>query len=275
MQTTAKLNRTDLSSGETHRVILASVFTVMLMAAAGVHVVGAENPHEKHSSKLAPTYAASAKTNTDTNLVLLLQEEDFWVIQDEPVSHLARASEALNKHDAKTAASELRKAAFFVKAHAARAEGAAKADLQAAVAKLENLTRRVEQGVVKSQDELANTLATTYLTLARYHYAAAVKAQAKDDVRAVKRDLTAAADYVENSLQSAGVAIDRATQTLLADTRTAGKSVEAAPGKAEVDTGRALESLGKKIQKLGHKLETNPNQAHETAPNTGQQLDHK
>lgn len=111
--------------------------------------------------------------------MLLLQEEDFWVIQDEPVNHLARASEALNKHDAKTAASELRKAAFFVKAHAARAEGAAKSDLQAAAVKLETLAGRVEQGVVKSQDELANTLATTYLSLARYHYLAAVKEQAR------------------------------------------------------------------------------------------------
>jgi hypothetical protein len=275
MQTTAKLHRTDLSSGETHQVLFASVFSAILMAAAGIHVVGAENPHEKHLSKTAPIYAADLKTNTDTNLLLLLQEEDFWVIDDEPVNHLARATEALNHHDAKTTASELRKTAFFVKAHAARAEGAAKADLQAAAAKLESLAGRVEQGVVKSRDELANTLARTYLILARYHYAAAVAAQAKHDIRAVKRDLTAAADYVENSLQSAGLAIDRATQTLLADARMAGNSVEAAPGKAEVDTGRALESLGKQIQKLGHKLETNTNQAHETAPNIGQQPDHK
>jgi len=258
MQTTTKLNCSHLSSPKAHRVLLASVFTAMMMAASA-RVFGADKPHEKHSPNAAATYAASAHANTDTNLVLLLQEEDFWVIQDEPINHLARATEALNKRDAKHAASELRKAAFFVKAHAARAESAAKSDLQAAAAKLESLAGRVEKGVVNSQDELANTLATTYLNLARYHYLTAVKEQAKDDVQAVKRDLTAAADYAENSLQSAGAAIDQATQTLLADARTAGQSMEAAPGKAEAATGRALESLGRKIQELGRKLDSNRN----------------
>jgi len=148
MQTTATLNRTDLSFGETHRVLLAPVLTDMLMSAAGVHVVGADQPNEEPSTATHPA-------NTDTNLVLLLQETDYWDIEDEPVNHLARASEALNKQDAKAAESELRNTAFFVKTHAARAEGATKADLQADAAKLENLAGRVEQGEVKSQDKLA------------------------------------------------------------------------------------------------------------------------
>jgi hypothetical protein len=257
MQTTTKLNRTDLSSGKTHRVLLASAFTVMLTAAASVHVVGADKPHEPSSSTTKPAHAASAKANTNTNLVLLLQEEDFWVIEDEPVNHLARARQALDKPDAKIAAKELREAAFFVKAHAARAEGAAKLELKAAAARLENLAGRVEKGVVKSEDEPASALATTHLSLARYHYLAAVKEQARDDMRSAKRDMTKAADYVENHFKSAGAAIDQATQSLLADARKAGQSVESAAAKSEADTGRVLESLGRKIQELGRNLANN------------------
>jgi hypothetical protein len=259
MQTTTKLNWSHLTSGETHRVLLASVFTAMLMAAPGVHVFGAEQPHEQPSTATRPE-------NTDTNLVLLLQEGDFWVLQDEPVNHLARASEALSKHDAKNAATELRKAGFFVKAHATRAQGTAKADLQAAAAKLENLAGRVEQGMVKSEDELANTLATTDLTLARYHYAAAVKAQAKHDVRAVKRDLTMAADYVENHLKATGGAIDQTTRSLLTDARKVGQSVESAADKSETDTGHVLESLGCEIQELGRNLANNSKGEHLVEP---------
>ena len=260
MQTTTKSNHLFVSSMNPHRVLLACVAIAILMAATDARVAGAEKS-AGHPTATKPAHAAgSLKTNTDTNLVLLLQEEDFWVIQDEPVNHLARATEALNKRDPKSAATELRKAAFFVKAHAARAEGAAKSDLQAGAAKLENPARRVEHGVVKSQDELANALAATYLNLARYHYLAAVKEQAKDDVQAVKRDMTTAAGYVERHLQSAGAAIDQATQTVLADARRAGQSVESAADKGEARTGRALESLGRKIQELGRKLASNRDQ---------------
>lgn len=260
MQTTTKLNRLFVYYTNPHRVLLACVATAILMAATNTSVAGAEKSAKPHPGATKPAHSARLMTSTDTNLVLLLQEEDFWVIQDEPVNHLARATEALNKRDPKSAASELRKAAFFVKAHAARAEGAAKSDLQAGAAKLENLAGRVEHGVVKSQDELANALARTYLNLARYHYLTAVKEQAKDDVQAVKRDMTTAAGYVERHLQSAGAAIDQATQTVLADARRAGQSVESAAGKGEARTGRALESLGRKIQELGRKLASNRDQ---------------
>jgi hypothetical protein len=247
MEGTARLNRSSLSSPRPHHVRFAFVFTAVLLATSTARVIGADKA----------ALAAITQSNTDTNLDLLLQDEDFWVIEDEPVNHLAHVAEALDRHDPKAAARELRLAAFFVKAHAARAEGASRSDLQADATKLEHLAGRVEQGVVKSQDELASTLANTYLHLARYHYLAAVKEQANDDLRGAKHDLTKAADYVEKHLQVAGGTIDHATQRLLADARRVGQTVESVTDQSKADTGRVLESLGGKIQDLGRDLAGN------------------
>lgn len=270
MQTTTKPNRLFVSSMNPHRALLVCVAISIAMAVTDARVAGAEKSAGPHPAANKPAHpSGSLMSSTDTNLVLLLQQEDFWVIEDEPVNHLAHASKALSHHDAKASASELRKAALFVKAHAARAEGAVKSDLQTAARKLESLADRIENGVVQSQDELANALATTYLTLARYHYFAAVKEQAQDDVRAMKRDIITAADYIENHLKITGTKLDQATRTLLGDLRQAGQSVEAAPAKAEAGTGQVLESLGKEIEELGRNL----NGEHE--PERGVQSRHR
>jgi hypothetical protein len=257
MQPMTELNRLVLGLTKPHRFLTTSVFASMLLAGNHTYPASAEQLKEQHATMTMPPQAVDAKASIDTNLALQLQEDDFWVIEDEPVNHLARAVEALNKHDATTAGSELRKAAFFVKAHATRAEGTSKSDLRANAAKLENLARRVEQGLIKSQDHLATALATTYLNLARYHYLAAVREQAKHDFRAAKHDLTMSADYVESHLKTAGGAVDLATQNLLADVRKASQSIEMTANQSETDTGRVLESLGRKIQELGHNLANN------------------
>ena len=193
-------------------------------------------------SRAIPSTAAAG------NPVLPLEDRDLWIIEDAPLNHLARASEALSTSDAEAATIELHTAALFLRAQAARTEGTAKSDLLRAAAELESAAFSLKYSSGRAPDEATNAVARTYLCLAQRQWAEAVRAQAREDADAMQRHIGAAADLLERHLQSAGDTIDQTTRKLLADARNASHSLEITSREAVIGFGEMLKSLGCRIE---------------------------
>jgi hypothetical protein len=183
--------------------------------------------------------------------VLVQKERDSWVIEDAPVNHLARASEALTTGDPRAAATELHTAALFLKAEAANADDSTKWDLVNDAAELEGAAFCLNHATDNASREATNTVAQTYLRLARNRWEQALTAHATEDAAAMRRHIAAAGDLLEKHLETAGKAIDQATQKLLAEARDAGHQAEATSRQAAIGFGELLKSLGQKIEQNG------------------------
>ena len=120
------------------------------------------------------------KVTPEAPVGFVLVEEDQWhVMADEPDRHISRAREAFLMADAKTAAGELRKVAVHLRIASAHASERVKRGLVHSEHELTTLARHIESGTVKSVEDVDAATARALHALADYQYFRAADAWRK------------------------------------------------------------------------------------------------
>ncbi len=178
----------------------------------------------------------------------VLVEEDQWhQLADEPDRHLGRAREAFLMMDARTAAAEFRKAAVHVRIAIGHAAERGKNALRRSAHELEHIARRIEEGTVSSVEELDFASARALHALSDYQYAKAAEAWKKRETRLAGQYLRAAANNLEHAATRTDAMMKAATAKVAKDSRLiAGKLIEG--------TGFVIDEVGAGIETIGHEL---------------------
>ncbi len=150
--------------------------------------------------------------------------------------------------DARAAAAELRKAAVHVKIAAGHATERGKTALLHSEHELEHTARRLEEGTVKSVEELDFATARALHALSDYQYIKAAEAWRKRETHQAGQYMRAAANNLERAAARTDATMSAATAEVVKDSRLiSGKLVEG--------TGFVIDEVGAGIEAIGHQLE--------------------
>jgi len=204
---------------------------------------------------LGAAAVVNAATHATPRPEYVIVEQEVWIaLADEPQQHFRAAHEGFVKKDLKAAAAEIRKGAAFLRLEAARATGASKDALAASVKELDSLAGKVESGGVTAASDLEHAFARAEHALASEHLARAKESWAKKDLKRAGHALEAAATSLEHALGWAGRQGEAAAVGVIKDAGlVAGKLIEGT-GWAVDETGKAIEAVGVEIEKLGRSL---------------------
>ena len=179
----------------------------------------------------------------------ILVEEDQWhKLSDEPDRHIGRAREAFVMMDARTAAAELRKAAVHVRIASGHAAERGKHALLRSELELEHTARRIEEGAIKSVEEIDFVAARALHALSDYQYAQAAEAWRKREARLAGQYLHAASNNLERAATRTDATMRAATAEVVKDSRLMS-------GKLMEGTGFVIDEVGAGIEAIGHQLE--------------------
>ena len=189
----------------------------------------------------------------------IIVEEELWTdLADEPGHHMDRAREAFIGVDAAVAAAEIRKAATHLRISAGQAAAGSKRALLRSAHELESLAKRIEAGTVRSVNELDAAFARALHALAHHHCVLAENSWSHHETRCAGKQMRAAADNMERSAARAGHALQNATHEVAEDVRIiSGKLVEGT-GFVVDEVGKGFTSLGKGVENVGKGIEPHP-----------------
>ena len=186
---------------------------------------------------------------------VVIEEDIYYVFDDEPSAEFYNAHENFMKRDFKAAVRELRKAAAFVKLESARATADGKKLLVSSYSELEKLAKKVENGTVASVKDLESVFAKTHQALAKHHYLKALEAEGKKNIKATGRFLKSSLIHLRHGFSRAGYKLEAAVLAAFKDIRTlSGELIEGA-GWVPDKIGSAIKWIGKEVEKLGNKIE--------------------
>jgi hypothetical protein len=166
------------------------------------------------------------------------------------------AYDSFSKGDKKTAASEIRKGARFLKLTADRSSGKVRMDLEKSYQGLRKLADEIEEGKANSPTQLNRTFARAHFALAEYYQKRLEKSWLAKDTERAGRDLHAATRNLEQALAWSGQEAERESSSvirnayavsrkLIKDTSWISQEVE----KGIRDIGAEIAALRKKIGK--------------------------
>ncbi len=185
---------------------------------------------------------------------LLIEEEQWEMLSDEPSRHLGRARDAFLVMDTRTAAAEMRKAAVHVRVAAEHALERSKRSLTHSEHELEQTARRIETGMVKSVEDLDLVTARALHALANDQYAKASDAWRKRELRRSGQFLRSATNNLERAAARTDATMRAATAEVAKDSRLiSGKLIEGT-GFVMDEVGAGLESVGHQIEKVGSRV---------------------
>lgn len=186
---------------------------------------------------------------------LLIEEEQWNTLSDEPGRHMGRARDAYLMMDAREAAAEIRKAAVHIRIAAGHATERTKRALVKSETELEHLARRVESGSLRSIEDIDLATARAMHALADDQYVKAADAWRKREIRRSGQYLRAAADNLERAAARTDTAMRQATNVVVKDSRLmSGKLIEGT-GYVIDEVGGGFESVGRAIERLGTRVE--------------------
>lgn len=247
-KTDRQLAAADLKAArETHAKMLA--LSKKLHATAGLIQAGK-----------VPTTAALDKTlgqasRADLERRWLVTDVTTWYpVSEEPQRHFRAAIEAYAKKDYKAAATEVRKAAAYVRLESARAVGEVKKGLDAADAQLEKTAKALDQGSVKAEKDLDQTFANADHALALAHRAKAAESWAHRAYDQAGYELEAAAQGLESAASWTGAQAQAAASAAAADARALGDKLASGGVWAKDEVTKSFESLGSALNKLGQSI---------------------
>ena len=221
---------------------IALVALACLSQATGISIAFGQ---EKDSKPTAP----------EAPVGFVLVEEDQWhVMADEPDRHISRAREAFLMADAKTAAAELRKVAVHLRIASAHASERVKRGLIHSEHELTQLARHIESGAVKSVDEVDAATARALHALADYQYVRAAEAWRKKETRVSGQYLRAAADNLERATARTDTRMRAATAEIAKDTRLISSKLIAGTGYVIDEIGAGFETVGHEIERVGARV---------------------
>ncbi|MBS0171945.1 MAG: hypothetical protein JSR62_16475 [Nitrospira sp.] len=188
---------------------------------------------------------------------ILVEEEVWFVVDDEPEEHFHRAHDAFLKKNLKKAAAEIRKGEAFLKLDAGRALEEGKTLLEDSGHELAKLAEGVEHGTISSVKRLDEAFARAHQALAHHHHLKAKASwtnKAGQAAHKVGRDLQAAAEHFDQGLIWTGHKAEAAGAKTMKDTRLlAGKLIQGT-GWVPAEVGKGIEYVGEEIEKFGKKV---------------------
>ncbi len=186
---------------------------------------------------------------------ILIEEEQWNMLSDEPSRHIGRARDAYLMMDARNAASEIRKTAVHVRVAAEHASEHTKGALVRSERELEQMARQVEAGTYRSMEEFDLATARALHALANDQYVKSANAWRKRELKQSGRYLKAAADNLERAAARTDAAMRQTTAAVVKDSRlVSGKLIEGT-GFALDEVGSSFESIGHAIERLGTRVE--------------------
>lgn len=201
--------------------------------------------------------AASAAPPKAPEGYILVEEEVWRVVDDEPEEHFHRAHEAFLKKELKKAAAHIRKGEAFLKLEAGRATEEGKKLMEESGHELAKLAEGVEHGTITSVKRLDEAFARAHQALAHHHHLKAKESwtnKAEQAAHKVGQDLQAAAVHFDQGLIWAGHKAEAAGAKAIKDTRLlAGKLIEGT-GWVPAEVGKGIENVGEEIEKFGKKV---------------------
>ena len=185
----------------------------------------------------------------------VLIEEDRWhQMADEPDRHIGRAREAFLMADAKTAAAEIRKAAVHIRIATGHAAERGKRGLIHSEHELENLAKRIETGTVKSVEELDVTTSKALHALADLPYIKAADAWRKREARVSGQYLRAAVDNLEHAAARSDARMRAATAEIAKNSRLISSKLIEGTGYVVDEVGAGFEAVGHEIERVGSRI---------------------
>jgi hypothetical protein len=202
--------------------------------------------------------AASAAPPKAPDGYILVEEEVWRVVDDEPEEHFHRAHDSFLKRDLKAAAAHIRKSEAFLKLEAGRATEEGRKLMEASGHEFAKLAEEVEHGTITSVKRLDEAFARADQALAHHHHVKAKESwanQAGQAAHKVGHDLQAAAIHFDQGLVWAGHKAEAGAAKAIKDTRLlAGKLIEGT-GWVPAEVGKGIEDVGEEIEKFGKKVE--------------------
>ena len=180
----------------------------------------------------------------------------WYPVAEEPQRHFGAALEAYAKKDFKAAATEVRKAASYVRLEAARAVGDVKKGLDTANADLEKTAATLDKGALTVQHDMEKTFASADHALSLAHRARAAESWARKSYDQVGYELKAAAHGLESGAAWAGTEAKAAASAATADARAIGDKLASGGVWAKGEIAKGFDSLGSALNKLGQSIGT-------------------
>jgi len=195
------------------------------------------------------------KASPQTPAGFVLIDEDQWhLMSDEPDRHIGRAREAFLMADVKTAAAELRKAAVHLRIATGHAAERGKKSLVRAEHDMDQMAKRIEAGSVKSVEELDMTTSRALHALADYQYVKAAEAWRKREARASGRYLRAAVDNMERAAARTDARMRAATAEVAKESRLMSSKLIEGTGYVIDEIGAGFETVGHEIERVGARV---------------------
>lgn len=178
----------------------------------------------------------------------------WYPVAEEPQRHFVAAMEDYARKDYKAAATEVRKAASYVRLEAARAAGDVRKGLDTVDADLIKTAAALDAGAVKGQKDLERAFASADQTLALAHRARAAESWARKSYEEVGYELKAAAHGLESGAGWVGGEAKAAVSASAAEARAVGDKLASGGVWTKDEIAKAFEALGNGLNKLGQSI---------------------
>lgn len=214
---------------------------------------GIENGKIKTKADLGKAIDKAARADMERRW-LVADVVTWYPVSEEPQRHFGSAVEAYAKKDYKAAATEIRKAAGYVRLEAVRATGNARQALDSSVAELDQLAASVEKGAVKDEKLMDKAFANANHALALAHRTKAAESWARKEYDKAGYELKAAAHGLESAAGWAGAEAKAGASGAVADTQALGGKLASGATWTRDEVAKGFESLGNAINALGQKI---------------------
>jgi hypothetical protein len=208
---------------------LAAVLSIAFMIAAVFVSTGVCQPTQSQ--------AGSSKKVTQTDTSVKLEQ------------YFQKARKEL-KNNASEASAQIRKAAALVREEANHAQGRSKQWMLESYQELEQLGAQVQQGAVKTVEELNDTFSRAHAALADYYRQRASDSWTKKTVSETGRSLNEAALHLESAWEWSKNKADKASEATIDSAKQVSKKIARGSGWVSTEISKSIEALEREIGKL-------------------------
>jgi len=185
---------------------------------------------------------------------MVIEEQDWMVLTDEPTGYFLEAYEDFLKGDLQSAGMGIRKAAALVKVEWRRANRGVDGTLATSVKELEELAREIERGAIVRAVKLEVAFERAKYALAQHHYHKALEYEAKKANLEMAYSLHAAATHLLDASAWGDYELERDDIMDIKDARAIGQKMIQGIRCDSKTVAEAMKHIGRGIQQLGKKI---------------------
>jgi serine protease Do len=161
-----------------------------------------------------------------------------------------KAKEFIEEKAYKDAAIEIRNAAEILKQESGKATGEVQKSLLAASERLEKSSQEVENGTVKSVEEIQGAFGRAHEALAEYYNALASESWSKKAISEVGEDMKRSADHLEKAWTWSGRHVESGTQGVIDSARKVGHELGQGAGWVAAEVTKSIDAVEKEVARF-------------------------